>query len=239
MTNKRPGPNPKRHIGPRPPDVAVLGEAPIAELRIYESAVLLTRREKQSWRQYPIEPDQLAQLLGKLPSASGLLPPDTLGNGIKNGAPFYVTYVPAHRARLQMPNDRTYTIPLPPLVWCGCRRTYRVWALGAERSPDRDLPLFKAPFPNCYADGGVCWGNVSQIPDATTKTIGQVRRLFLEESAFNLHVSDGKSVAFPNSVVAQWQQLEASGAESYPLDDLIPAERSLSWALSGNWAGDR
>jgi PRTRC genetic system protein B len=239
MTTKRPGPSPKRHIGPRTPDVAILGETPLAELRIYESAVLLTRRDGKSWRQYPIEPDQLAQLLGKLPSASGLLPAHTLGNGIKNGAPFYVVYVPAHRARLQMPQGRTYTIPLPPLVWCGERRNYRVWALGTSAYPDRDLPLYKAPFPNCYADGRICWGNVGQIPEATTKTISQVRRLFLEESEFNLHVADGKSVAFPVSVVARWQQLETSGAESYPLDDLMPSECSLFWALSGSWVGTR
>jgi len=237
-TTKHRGPQPARHIGPRPPDVAIIGEQPLAELKIYESTVLFTRRDGKSWRQYPVAPDQIGQLLGKLPSASGLLPPLTLGNGIKNGAPFFVSYVPAHTARLQMPGDRTYTIPLPPLVWCGCRREYRVWALGTSDYPDRDLPLYKAPFPNCYANGSICWGNVSQIPEATTKTLNSVRRLFLEESAFNLHVADGKSVAFPVSVVARWQELEASGARDYPLDDLMPAERSLSWALSGNpWGG--
>lgn len=239
MTTKRPGPRPKRHIGPRAPDVAVLGETPIAEIRIYESTVLYTRREGRNWRQYPIDPDAFAQLLGKLPSASGLLPPLTIGNGIKQGAPFYVLSVPAHTARLQMPNDRTYTIPLPPLIWCGHRREYRVWALGTPDAPDRDLPLYKAPFPNCYADGRICWGNVSQIPEATTKTIGQVRKLFLEESAFNLHIANGKSLAFPNSVVAQWQALEESGQDSYPLFDLMPAECSLFWALSGSWVGTR
>lgn len=238
-TMKRPGPNPKHHIGPRQPDVALLGEQPLAELRIYESAVLFTRRDGKSWRQYPVEPDQIAQLLGKLPSASGLLPPLTLGTGIKQGAPFYVVYVPAHRARLQMPNERVYSIPLPPLVWCGHRRKYCVWALGTEAYPDRDTPLLKAPFPNCYTDGSICWGNVSQIPEATTKTIGQVAKLFLEESEFNLHVANGKSLAYPSSVVAQWQQIEANKAESYPLDDLMPAECSLFWALSGNWTGGR
>jgi hypothetical protein len=236
---KRHGPSPKRHIGPRPPDVAIIGEQPLAELRIYESVVLFTRRDGPSWRQYPVAADQIVSLLGKLPSASGLLPRNTLGNGIKNGAPFYVVYIPAHRARLQMPG-RIYTIPLPPLIWCGCRRDYRVWALGTDAYPDRDVPLYKAPFPNCYTAGGICWGNVrQQIPEATTKTIGQVRTLFLEESEFNLHVTDHKSLAFPVSVVARWQDLETSGAERYPLDDLMPAECSLFWALSGSWVGSR
>ena len=238
-TKQRRGPSPKRLLRPRAPDVAIIGETPLAELKIYESAVLYTRRDGKSWRQYPVEPDQIGQLLGKLPSASGLLPPLTLGNGIKNGAPFYVLYVPPHTARVQMPGDRIHTIPLPPLIWCGHRRDYRVWALATSAYPDRDLPLFKAPFPNCYVHGGICWGNVQQVPEATTKTIRQVAKLFLEESEFNLHVADGKSLAYPVSVVARWQDLEASGAESYPLDDLMPAECSLFWALSGGWVGKR
>lgn len=237
-TKKRPGPARARHFRPSVPDVAIIGEQPLAELKIYESVVLFTRRDGESWRQYPVEPDQITQLLGKLPSASGLLPPGTLGNGIKNGAPFYVVYVPARRARLQMPK-RMYEIPLPPLVWCGSRRNYRVWALGSDTYPDRDVPLYKAPFPNCYTDGRICWGDVGQIPDATTKTITMVAKLFLEESEFNLHVADGKSLAFPVSVVARWNDLETSGAETYPLDDLMPAECSLFWALSGGWAGSR
>lgn len=235
--SKRLRPSPKRHLGPRTPDVAILGEQPIAELKIYESTVLYTRREGPSWRQYPVSPDQIAQLLGKQPSASGLLPPLTLGNGLKGGAPFFVVYVPAHRARLLLP-QKMFEIPLPPLIWGGCNRDYRVWALGSEAYPDRDQPLFKAPFPNCYPDGKICWGDVSGILPATTKTVNQVRKLFLEESEFNLHVADGKSLAFPVSVVARWQDLETSGAETYPLDDLMPVERSLMWVLSGApWGG--
>lgn len=237
-TRRRAGPSPRRQIAPRAPNVAILGETPLAQLTIYETTVLFSRRDGPSWRQYPVSPDQIGQLLGKLPSVSGLLPPLTLGNGLKNGAPFYVVYVPAHRARLQMP-QHLFEIPLPPLIWCGCRRDYRVWALSSDAYPDRDQPLFKAPFPNCYASGAICWGNVSNIPDATTKTLLPIKKLFLEESEFNLHVADGKSLAFPVSVVARWQALETSGAESYPLDDLMPADCSLFWALSGGWVGRR
>lgn len=237
-TARRRGPSPKRQIGPRTPDVAIIGETPLAELRIYESTVLLTRREGASWRQYPVSPDQIAQLLGKIPSVSGLLPDHTLGTGIKAGAPFYAVYVPPMRARIQT-TTTFFDIPLPPLVWCGHKRNYLIWALGTPDYPDRDLPLYKAPFPNCYESGGICWGNVSQIPDASPKTLGKVLKLFLEESAFNLHVANGKSVAFPVSVVAQWQHMLDTQAEVYPLDDLMPAERSLFWALSGNPWGAR
>lgn len=236
---KRHGPRPSRHIGPGTPDVAIIGETPLAELRIYESTVLLTRRHGPSWRQYPVSPDQIATLLGKVPISSGLLPPHTLGTGQLRGTPFYVLYIPPRPAAIQT-TKQTYRIPLPPLVWCGHGREYRIWALDTLAYPDRDLSLFKAPFPNCYADGRICWGNVADIPTATPKTMGAVLKLFLEESAFNLHVADGKSVAFPTSVIARWQQLVDDQAEAYPLDDLMPAELGLSRVLAGwPWGGER
>lgn len=238
-THPRKRQNRRRHVGPRCPDVAVIDETPLAELRIYPSLILLTRKEGAHWRQYPVSADEIAQLLGKQPAASGLLPPNTLGTGMLRGAPFYVVYIPPRHVRIQT-TTQFYTIPLPPLVWCGHRRDYRIWALSTDEYPSRDLPLSKAPFPNCYESGGICWGNVASIPEATPKTLSRVLALFLEESAFNLHVANGKSVAFPVSVVAQWQHLSDIGAESYPLDDLMPAECSLVWALSGAaWRGGR
>lgn len=238
-SRRRPGPSPRRLKTPRLPDVAIVGETPLAELRIYESTVLLTRRTGPSWRQYPVDPDQIATLLGRLPSVSGLLPQGTLGTGQLAGAPFYVVYVPPRTARIQT-TAQTYAIPLPPLVWCGHKRDYRIWALGTTDYPTRDLPLYRAPFPNCYASGQICWGNVGSLPQAGPKTLDAVLTLFLEESAFNAHVANGKSIAFPTSVIARWQDLVDTAAEAYPLDDLLPAELSLSWALSGKtWGGAR
>jgi PRTRC genetic system protein B len=228
----------ERRIRPRRPDVAVLNQAPLAQLHIYESLVLLTRRDGASWRQYPVSPDEIAQLLGRLPVASGMLPPHTLGTGMIQGAPFYVVYIPARRARIQT-TARLYDIPLPPLIWCGHKHEYRIWALATPDEPARDVPLCKAPFPNCYDDGRICWGNVAQIPLATPKALDSVLKLFLEESAFNAHVAGGKSVGFPVNVIARWNDLVATEAEAYPLDDLMPAECSLAWALSGNWGGRR
>jgi hypothetical protein len=230
----------RRRIAPSRPDIVVAAETPLAELRIYESLVLLTRREGASWRQYPIDPDELAQLLGRVPSVSGLLPANTLGTGLIGGAPFYVVYVPARRARIQT-MAKLYEIPLPPLLWCGWRREYRIWALDSSDVPTRDVPLWRAPFPNCYEHGGICWGNVSGLSEASPKTLAAVLTLFLEESAFNMHVAGGKSVAYPVSVISAWAALEERGDDAYPLTDLMPAEASLGWVLSGGpWgAGGR
>ena len=48
-----------------------------------------------------------------------------------------------------------------------------------------------------------------------------------------LHVASDKSAQYPTSVVGMWQHLIESAAETYPLDDLVPTGRRLSWVLGG------
>ena len=231
----------RRAIPRRPrPDVVVTEGTPLAQITIYDSLTLLTRRAGASWRQYPIDPAALGQILSRVPSASGLLPPYTLGTGAVHGQPFIVVYVPPRRAVLKMEKE-TFAIPLPPLVWGGCGDDYRVWALGVDTHPDDTrLALFVAPFPNCYKNGGICWGTSDPRPQASPQGLAKVLDLFLTDSYFNLHLANGKSVAHPNSCVAQWQQLVETAADAYPLDDLMPAECQLGWLLAGGpWGGGR
>lgn len=218
---------------PRPLEVVVTEGEPLLQISIYEQATLLTRRKGARWTQYAVSPDALAQVLAGTPIASGLLPPHTLGTGRVAGEPFYVVYVPPSVRTLRM-EVGSYTIPLPPLVWAGRGSDYRIWALGAAGQPDRpSAPLFVAPFPNCYRSGAVCWGSSDPRPTASPGTLLQVLRLFLEESYFNLHLANDKSLAFRASVVARWAQLAEGGADAYPLDDLLPAGAQLASVLAG------
>ena len=76
----------------------VIDRQPVVQIGIFEDAVYLTRRQGPSWVSYPISPEDLSTTLGKLPTSSGLLPPNTLGTGTVNGHRFYVLSVP-RRAR--------------------------------------------------------------------------------------------------------------------------------------------
>jgi PRTRC genetic system protein B len=218
---------------PRPLDVVVTAGEPLMQISVYEQTTLICRRKGPRWTQYPVTPEALAQVLSRTPSASGLLPQNTLGVGRVHGQEFYVVYIPAAVRTLRM-QQQEFTIPLPPLVWAGCGMDYRVWALDRKERPQRaDVPLMVAPFPNCYKNGGVCWGSADGRPEASARTLLAVLKLFLEDSYFNLHVADHKSVQYPASVVARWQDLVARKAKRYPLDDLMPAEVHLSWLLGG------
>lgn len=243
MTTKRQRAASRAHRPPPiPTNVIVAGNAqPLMELVIYDTLVL--RRQLLPGNRIistPIDPAAVAQVFTRVPSASGLLPRDTLGTGRVHGTPYFALWIPPGVRRLQVV-DRFYTIPLPPLVWCGSGTDYRVWALGHDDYPMRaDVGLWCAPLPNCYTDGRICWGNVQHPPVATPETLRSTLALFLEESAFNLHVAEGKSVAYPRSVLARWRDLEEAGAEAYPLDDMVSAERTLAWALAGGpWGGSK
>lgn len=230
----------ERRVRPPRPDIVVAGDTPpLAQLTIYPSLVLLSRRDAHGRaRSHPISPDALGQVLGKVPTSSGLLPPNTLATGTINGTPYYVLWLPPVKRTLHTP-DRDYTIPCPPLVWAGHGSDYRVWALGQSSYPQREQPLYDPPFPNSYRHGSICWGDVEARPQASPKTLLKVFGLFIE-SYFNLHVANNKSVAYPVSVLARWQQLVESKAKAYPLDDLMPAERSLGWLVGGGpWKDGR
>lgn len=203
------------------------------DIRIYEDLILVTRREGRSWTSYPVNPDALAQQLARVPTTSGLLPPHTLASGRMHGRPFLAVYDPPRVATLATP-QRQYTIPLPPLVVAACGDDYRVWAVMVDETAlAPQTPLLIAPFPNCYEDGRICWGNVEQRPEAGPR-IRTVLKLFLEESFFNAHVANGKSRKYPTSVLALWEQLDRKGAQTYPRTDLLPAGGwTIGWLAGG------
>jgi len=222
-------------IGPQPPDVVVEGSQPLMELRIYQERVLVTRRDGQrAWRQYFIDPDALAQTLSKTPVQSGLLPPNVVATGRNNaGVPFYVQFIPAQRWRMQT-TTKLYRLPLPPLIWAGCGRDWRIWALDQTDYPTRgNTPLWVVPMPNTYKNGSICWGE-AQPPEVASHTLEEALRLLLEDSQFNAHMQDYKSAAYPVSITAQWDALEAAEVDEYPLNDLYPAEMHLSEVISGH-----
>jgi len=218
-------------------DVVVLGKSPLAQVTIYSDLVLLTRDDGTGWRSYPVSPDALAQVFSNAPNVFGILPQNTLGCGTISGVRYYAVYVPPQRVTIRTPG-REYTIPLPPLVWAGQGKDYRVYALAEADYPTKEVALYQAPFPNTYKDGRICWGDVRELKDASPNTLMPMLGLFLEGSLFNSHVANDKSIRRPGSILALYDDLVAEQADTYPLDDLLPVGNSIVWLLSGQaWGG--
>lgn len=219
---------------PYPREIMIMDTPPLAQICIYADCVVLTRRDPSgAWRSYPISPEALAQALGKLPVSTGLLPSGTIGTGVKDGSAFYVQYIAPRAVALPAligTAETIYRFETPPLIWAGWRTDYRLWALKATKTIGTDAPLYRAPFPNTYDSGGICWGNVKRLA-ATPAAMGSMLKLFLEESQFNLHLAQGKSQAQPSNVLQLYATLAPE--QEYPLDDLIAAHSTLRDVLSG------
>ncbi|NCC36154.1 MAG: hypothetical protein EOM24_29700 [Chloroflexia bacterium] len=223
---------------PRPiRQTLVIDRTPTIQIGIFADAIYLTRRQGRGWVSYPISAEDLAAALGKLPTSSGLLPPNTLGTGTVNGQRFYVLAVPPRPATLRIAGrTRPYTIQTPPLIWAGCGQDYRIFALATLDQPHGPTPLAHAPFPNTYASGAICWGSTEPRAVAAPATMLHVLDLYLEGSCFNHHLAQQRSRSKPRNVVTRYRTLSA--ATPYPLDDLVPTGHDLAWLLSGEaWRG--
>lgn len=236
----RPRPWQRRTIRRPRPDVIVVDDPPLAQLTIYTNLVLLSRRQGEQWTQYPVDASAIADAFSNAPQHSGLLPRNTLATGRIAGRRYLVQWIPPQRTMVRTP-EREYTIPLPPLIWAGCHDDYRIWALASgEAWPERDSPLYVAPFPNTYRNGSICWGNADHRLVAAAGTMDRMFDLYLHGSLFNAHVQDGKSKKYPQSILARWKTLARRNARAdYPLDDLVAAQHTLHWLCSGGpWKGD-
>ncbi len=219
---------PARHKQqPYPREAGVLLDIPPEiQLDLYPGLVIMTKRTSSGWWSHPIDTDALINTLADLPSSSGILPPNCLATGRAGGETYYAVYVPPMRTTLQFSDgvatEQTIPIPTPPLIWAGCGTTYRIWSLATEEDPTEDTPLYTAPFPNCYNNGGICWGDADPRPRATASNLMSVLDLFLHGSKFNSHISNRKSKRKPTCVITLYPEL--ADQEEYPLDDLEPAQ---------------
>lgn len=214
----------------------MLDAPPLAQIDIYSDCVILTRRDPTgAWRSFPITPEALAQALGKLPTTTGLLPAGMIGNGLKDGQPFYVQYIAPRAVGLQILEgqvDRVVRIQTPPLIWAAWKSDYRIWAVQDTKTIALDTPLFRAPFPNTHnGNGGICWGSARPAA-AAAGTLAKAFKLFLEESLFNDHLAGDKSKQFPANVLRRYDDLDEKAP--YPVADLMPAGLALRAVLQGS-----
>ena len=198
---------------------------PRARLDLYEEAVILTRYEGADRRTcYPVAIDDLVAAFSRVPVASGLLPSNCLFWGRENGQTRIAVYVPGRRWRLQTA-ERSFHVPLPPLVFAGAGERYRVFAV-KHRPRQMPFDLYHCPTPNVHPNGVICQGSVP-FPVCTNDTIEQALSLFLEGSLFNGDLAANKSRSYSEDVRQLWAQLES--AMCFPVRELMQAHVGLDW----------
>ncbi len=214
------------------------GEGPFyqelrARLDLFTESVVLTQYEGGSPIVcYEVSPDDVAGAFAGRPMATGLLPRDTVYYAESAGVATIAIFVAAQVRTLPMTDlarerggiEGDVELPCPPLLFIGRERSYRMFALEDYPETER-TKLYHAPFPNVHPDGRICGGN-ADFPVCTARTIHSALEVFFE-SKFNTHLIDGKSRKHRDNVLAMWQDVAASGAETYPIDDLIVAYYSM------------
>jgi hypothetical protein len=198
------------------------------ELWLYDDFIVACPyRDGEPGDAYLVDPQDVgAALAGSLHLGTGLLPQNTLFWQQHGSEQRIAIWIPPKRWRLRVaPADRpNRDIFLPAFAFVGEGRAYGLWALrdGHTFPDDLSARLYRAPVPNMGR--GVCRGSVD-FPEAGPDTIGLAADLFFG-SNFNEHLSDGKSIKYPNSILGMWDELHESG-EEYPQLDLIDAGLSL------------
>jgi hypothetical protein len=217
----------------------LLDKEPTFQLSVYEHATVITRRAGVGWSSYLVDGDRIAELLGNVPVATGLLAPGVLGGGRVGGTPYVVWLVPPRSATISIHVDgiHTATFRTPPMAWAGCGPDYRLVALHPNDLDEggwprrADIPLYKAPFGNVFHTAGICWGTGERPRPATASGMAAAFEVFLTGSSFNANEGRDRSRAYPASILRRYDDLDAE--TPYPGDDLIRDGRTLDWLLSG------
>jgi len=174
------------------------------------------------------------EAFSKIPIDSGWLNPEIARWGDGKLGEWAVAFFPPSLYDLEVTREGEeialdrIRIPLPGMVFFGIGTNYFAWAVKSE-SLQPFHEIFRAPLPNVYTSGAVCWGLVTP-PRANARSLFQAWDLFIR-STFNNHLANGKSkrsrddvriilreLAGPRDPV---DQVMAGEAWHYPVEDLV------------------
>jgi PRTRC genetic system protein B len=149
---------------------------------------------------------------------SGWLPENVLrtGRNVRGAWAVYVTR--PQMVQIVTDQDERLNIPIPATLFLGWGPRYYLWALPNKKF-NPNLPVYRAPFPNIYSNGRICWGN-HKVPRATVANIWRAWRMFFN-TAFNDHISSNKCKSCPGSVLELLRRLSEEGATVFPSRALI------------------
>lgn len=199
-------------------------------LDVYDDQVIYTRyRQAQPEATFPVDPADLASVLGGFPISAGVLPKSCLFWSRTGGETRLAVYVEPQVWRVHVKGEKKpWRVPQPGLVMAGRGTKYGLYAV--KSYPDAGAMMYKAPCPNVR--GNVCTGNVN-FPAAEAGTIWQAVDLFFS-SGFNADLAGGKSVKHSANILELWRELNEAGAEEYPLDDLVSEGFTLQKLAEGS-----
>jgi len=126
---------------------------------------------------------------------------------------------------------------VPALVWFVNKKKEEVslFALKDSKRPSSTTELHRAPFMNCYDNGGICWGG--ECPDLHTGTIEEViasvDSVFFNKTSFT-HTNGsqtlmvGKKPVGESKAVLRWWKSQPTKTSRFKSSCLVPLNLTIS-----------
>ena len=152
---------------------------------------------------------------------TGWLPTGVLRAGSNARGEWVVYTARAQMIDIVTDKGEKLRVPIPATLFMGWGSRYYLWALPNKKF-NKKLAVYKAPFPNVYDNGRICWGS-HKVPKVSVNNIERVWQMFFG-TAFNDHIADKKCKCFPNSVLDLLRKLSQEEATTFPFKELGKAD---------------
>src|SRR5579864_8591815 len=126
-------------------------------------------------------------------------------------------------------NGKKY--PHPPLVFKVYGSNLWIRALGTNRRPSGESPLYLAPYWNCYDNGSVCTGTM-KIPREKSGTAIEDWEQSFFRSEFTHAGGAGKRTRYSAGLLAMWQTLQSKA--QFPAGYLVKVKQTVGEFMSNH-----
>lgn len=185
-----------------------------------------------------VAPEAVAEACANISIDTGWLPPEIRRAGRHKGVEWALGFIQPRRYSLEVSREGAdgqqshvdrISVPLPGLVCFGLKVDYYIWATKTDHL-DPYLEIYRAPLPNLYQDGRICWGDL-QPPRSSPASLIQAFNLFMS-TTFNNHLAKGRSKREGQDVRVMLRELAGldTGAV-YPVADLMRQVRDTGVTL--------
>lgn len=213
------------HLSPLEPDV----QARLLFLRSDE--LLFQWNDETNNLQSKLIAHQDARIaFARLEEDTGWLPAGVVRCGRNPRGAWAVYVAPPQVMNILTDQHEVLTIPIPMSLFVGWGHRYYLFALRGKAF-DAHGPVYRAPYPNVYDNGRVCWGN-HKVPSVTVLNIKQTWGFFFA-TAFNAHIASGKTRTHPENALDLLRELSAARKKSFPARELIQQAGSVDACIEG------
>lgn len=188
--------------------------------------------------EYPVcTQDVASALASNITLNSGILTPNTICILAEGAKRTVVEYRPPQKTALWLEGaEDPLRVPLPGLLlirWTVADRDpdHLVFAV-TERPTSFTIPLFRAPLPNVYHGGGICWGTVAKVKAVALKGNDLAEDWAqLLATPFGNHSVQDKSISQRHDIRRLYIDMEKRRVRVYPKRELVLEKRTLGSIL--------